>query len=167
MAQGTEDRLVRIPRAGAFDRPAGTTCTSGYVATRRACGWGRAGARAVRAGTVWGQWRDVALVCVCGALAFYLWGCLHLLFLDDTRQFEACLEAGGPQRAARVDAFEGDFVPLRLLCRIDEGGSYSAGVPGYVNTLVAVLAIGAVVTGALATAERTQLEKNPAKGNER
>ncbi|MFI6002049.1 hypothetical protein ACIA98_16830 [Streptomyces sp. NPDC051366] len=66
-----------------------------------------------------------------------------------------------------MDAFEGDFVPLRLLCRIDEGGSYSAGVPGHVNPLVAVLAIGAVVTGALATAERTQLDMNPTKGNGR
>nr|WSX47627.1 hypothetical protein OG409_00725 [Streptomyces sp. NBC_00974] len=120
------------------------------------------------ADTVWGPWRDVALLCACGALTLYLWGCLHLLFLDETRQFAACLEAGGPQKAARVDAFEGDFVPLRLLCHIDKGGSYSAGVPGYVNPVVAVTMIGAVATGALAAAKRTQFKKKPPmKGNER
>ncbi|WP_405830549.1 MULTISPECIES: hypothetical protein [unclassified Streptomyces] len=124
--------------------------------------------RGGRADTVWGQWRDVALLCACGALAFYLWGCLHLLFLDETRQFDACLEAGGPAKAARVDAFQGDFVPLRLLCHIDKGGSYSAGVPGYVNPVVAVLTLGAAATGAVATAKRTELKKKPPmKGNER
>ncbi|WP_330296125.1 hypothetical protein [Streptomyces sp. NBC_00503] len=115
--------------------------------------------RGGRANTAWGKWRDVALVCACGALAFYLWGCLHLLFLDETRQFTACLEAGGPEKAARVDAFVGDFIPLRLQCHIRGGGSYSAGVPGYVNPIVAVLTLGAVATAACATAARAQLKK--------
>ncbi|MDX3537093.1 hypothetical protein PV721_22495 [Streptomyces sp. MB09-01] len=67
-----------------------------------------------------------------------------------------------------MDAFQGDFVPLRLLCHIDGGGSYTAGVPGYVNPVVAVLTTGAVATGALATAKRTQLKKKPPmKGTER
>ncbi|MFE9799957.1 hypothetical protein ACFYP6_13900 [Streptomyces goshikiensis] len=118
--------------------------------------------RGGQADTTWGQWRYVALLCACGALGFYLWGCSHLLFLDETRQFEACLEAGGPEKAARVNAFVGDFIPLRLLCRTDGGGSYSAGVPGYVNPVVAVLTLGTAAAGAYATSLRAQLRKKSA-----
>ncbi|MFF1411557.1 hypothetical protein ACFVX6_17515 [Streptomyces sp. NPDC058289] len=114
----------------------------------------------------WLLWRAVASLGMAFGFAMYLWGLLHVALLDETAQFEACMKAGGTENVARVDAFEGEYVPLRLMCRVDEGGSYGAAVPGYVNPAVVMLAFGTLVAGGVALAEHAELAKKAKrKGN--
>ncbi|MEO3978660.1 hypothetical protein [Streptomyces sp. CAU 1734] len=123
-------------------------------------------ARRAKPRTAAEKWRAGSVACVCAAIALYVWGALHLVLLDETAQSESCRNTGGPQQAARVDGYIGEYVPLRLVCHISEGGSYTTAVPGYVNPGVAILVLAALVTGGVAAAERAELNrKSTQKGN--
>ncbi|MEV0915872.1 hypothetical protein AB0I93_16655 [Streptomyces sp. NPDC049967] len=83
-------------------------------------------------------WRDVSLVMAALGIALYLWGCLHVLFLGDQEQAEAC-ERGRPEGVTALVGRRGDFVPLRLVCEAAGGRDYSVVIPGFVNPVLAVL----------------------------
>ncbi|MFF2996470.1 hypothetical protein ACFVTC_18130 [Streptomyces sp. NPDC057950] len=72
------------------------------------------------------------------ALAFYIWGCLHVLFLEDQEQGEAC-EQARPEGTPTLIGRRGDFIPLRLVCEASNGHDYSVVIPHYINPTVAVL----------------------------
>ena len=59
-------------------------------------------------------WRDASLTAVTVALALYVWGCLHVLFLEDQEQAEAC-ERARPAGVPTLIGIRGDFIPLRLV----------------------------------------------------
>ncbi|WP_327687300.1 hypothetical protein [Streptomyces sp. NBC_00467] len=95
-------------------------------------------------------WRDVSLATTAVALAVYLWGCLHVLFLEDQEQGEEC-ERQRPEGPTLVGR-RGDFIPLRLVCEASDGRDYSVIIPDYINPAVAVLlllALACALTSAL------------------
>ncbi|MBF6044218.1 hypothetical protein GO001_03150 [Streptomyces sp. NRRL B-1677] len=83
-------------------------------------------------------WRDLSLLAAAAAIAVYLWGCLHLLFLEDQELAEKC-ELQRPAGTPTLVGRRGDFIPLRVVCEASNGHDYSIVVPGYVNPTVAVL----------------------------
>ncbi|MFI2077637.1 hypothetical protein [Streptomyces triculaminicus] len=85
-----------------------------------------------------GLWRDLSLLTLAAALAVYLWGCLHLLFLEDQELAERC-ERQRPVGTPTLVGRRGDFIPLRLVCEASNGHDYSIVVPGYINPTVALL----------------------------
>ncbi|WP_062014038.1 hypothetical protein [Streptomyces hygroscopicus] len=88
--------------------------------------------------TPFAVWRDVSLATVAAALALYLWGCLHVFFLDDQDQSEKC-ELQRPGGIPRLVGLRGDFIPLRLVCQASNGQDYSIIIPGYINPAIAIL----------------------------
>ncbi|GAA2419432.1 hypothetical protein [Streptomyces glaucus] len=104
---------------------------------------------------------DVTALCSAAVLALYLWGCLHVAFLGRQGVGNACArEADG----ARVAAFHGDFVPLRIVCRTDAGDSFTVVVPGYLNPSLAALLLLALACGAAGLLlRRKQLARSPAR----
>ncbi|MFT2017033.1 hypothetical protein ACMA1D_14465 [Streptomyces sp. 796.1] len=91
--------------------------------------------------------RDLALLSAATSLGLYLWGCLHVAFTERPEIGRACAKAAGVRP---VESFHGDFVPLRLVCRAEGGGSHTVLVPGYTNPSVAVTLALAVVLGVVA-----------------
>ncbi|MFJ5274316.1 hypothetical protein [Streptomyces sp. NPDC088358] len=83
-------------------------------------------------------WRDASLTAVTVALALYVWGCLHVLFLEDQEQAEAC-ERARPAGVPTLIGIRGDFIPLRLVCEASNGHDYSVVIPHYINPTIAVL----------------------------
>ena len=94
--------------------------------------------RARRRYTPFAVWRDVSLAMAAVALALYLWGCLHVLFLEDQEQAEEC-ERQRPEGISALVGRRGDFIPLRLVCEASDGRDYSVVIPGFINPSVAVL----------------------------
>ncbi|MFI2350397.1 hypothetical protein ACH492_25790 [Streptomyces sp. NPDC019443] len=88
--------------------------------------------------TPFAVWRDVSLATTAVALALYLWGCLHVLFLEDQEQAEEC-ERQRPEGTPTLVGRRGDFIPLRLVCEASDGRDYSVIIPDYINPTVAVL----------------------------
>lgn len=88
--------------------------------------------------TPFAVWRDVSLATAAVALALYLWGCLHVLFLEDQEQGEEC-ERQRPEGTPTLVGRRGDFIPLRLVCEASDGRDYSVIIPDYINPTVAVL----------------------------
>ncbi|WKK22809.1 hypothetical protein QZH56_29265 [Streptomyces olivoreticuli] len=83
-------------------------------------------------------WRDLSLLTAAAALTVYLWGCLHLLFLEDQELAERC-ERQRPAGTPTLVGRRGDFIPLRLVCEASNGHDYSIVIPGYINPVVAFL----------------------------
>ncbi|MET7552352.1 MULTISPECIES: hypothetical protein [unclassified Streptomyces] len=83
-------------------------------------------------------WRDASLAATATALALYLWGCLHVLFLEDQEQAEQC-ELHRPEGTPTLIGRRGDFIPLRLVCEASDGRDYSVVIPDYINPSIAVL----------------------------
>ncbi|MFI2372815.1 hypothetical protein [Streptomyces sp. NPDC018833] len=107
--------------------------------------------QARRGYTPFAVWRDVTLATAAVALAHYLWGCLHVLFLEDQEQAEEC-ERQRPEGTPTLVGRRGDFIPLRLVCEASDGRDYSVIIPDYINPTVAVLlllALACAVTSAL------------------
>ncbi|GAA1895704.1 hypothetical protein GCM10009716_02220 [Streptomyces sodiiphilus] len=100
------------------------------------------------------RWRDLAVLCGAGSVACYTWGVIQLVFTTGDSAFNACMEVVGRDRMTAVDGYEGQYIPLRLVCSMSDGTSYTAGVPGYVNPVVAVLALAAVMSAGLALGNR-------------
>jgi hypothetical protein len=101
--------------------------------------------------TPFAVWRDVSLATAAVALALYLWGCLHVLFLEDQEQAEEC-ERQRPEGTPTLVGRRGDFIPLRLVCEASDGRDYSVIVPYDINPTVAVLlllALACALTSAL------------------
>ncbi|OBQ49643.1 hypothetical protein A4U61_32745 [Streptomyces sp. H-KF8] len=89
--------------------------------------------------------RDVAALSAAIALALYGWGCLQVAFLGRQGVGNACAEEAG---GARVTAFHGDFVPLRIVCRVTGGDSFTVVVPDHLNTSIIVSLLLALACGA-------------------
>ncbi|WP_406727887.1 hypothetical protein WJ438_29315 [Streptomyces sp. GD-15H] len=117
-------------------------------------------------GRLW--FRAGIVLSVCAAVCVYLWGVLHMPSDEGVYLRKACVKAGGEAKAARVDSYETSFVPLRFVCRIDEGGSYSP-IPPWINPAVGALASLALITGAAAGVAREgtgrRIEQTTPKGN--
>ncbi|MEU1815933.1 hypothetical protein ABZ543_12170 [Streptomyces roseifaciens] len=93
---------------------------------------------------------DVAASFCIGALSLYLWGCAQILLtsLEGEYKFEACEKAGGFERAKQVDAYIGDYIPLRFTCHMPGGEpGFEAVVPGYLNPSMAALLLAALAVG--------------------
>ncbi|MET4641734.1 hypothetical protein ABZY10_00075 [Streptomyces sp. NPDC006539] len=88
-------------------------------------------------------WRDASLATAAVALALYVWGCLHVLFLEDQEQAEAC-ERERPEGTPTLVGRRGDFIPLRLVCEASNGHDYSVVIPDYINPFIAVLLLFAL-----------------------
>lgn len=71
----------------------------------------------------------------------YTWGLLHLLFLDDYAQAEACEKVV----EGRVAGYEPTFVPLHFGCRSGDGRVTEAVIPAYLNPATLLLGICALV----------------------
>ncbi|WP_413799503.1 hypothetical protein [Streptomyces iranensis] len=112
----------------------------------------RTGRRMTRAEWLGGT----ALPSVCATIALYAWGALHVMFMESDNMREECAEAGGAAKAAQVDRYSASYLPLRFTCRIDEGGSYDAAVPGYVNPAMGIAFVLAIATGAVSVVARDQ-----------
>ncbi|NED11884.1 hypothetical protein [Streptomyces sp. SID9124] len=91
-------------------------------------------------------WRDASLAAAGLALALYVWGCLHVLFLEDQEQAEQC-ELHRPEGTPRLVGRRGDFIPLRLVCEASNGHDYSVVIPHYINPSIAVLLLLALACG--------------------
>ncbi|MEV6398872.1 hypothetical protein AB0M39_29500 [Streptomyces sp. NPDC051907] len=150
-SQGTSHILLMIILVGLITA-AGLFGYGGSTLARRGDG---------RSGTG-GLLRSLAAFAGAATAALYVWGSLHLLgaFLDTegmgATTFQECLDAGGAEKAAKVDGYEVEYLPIRYVCRIDEGGSYTAAVPGYVNPAMLASAASAV---ALAVAAAVASER--------
>lgn len=112
----------------------------------------RTGRRKTRAEWLGG----IALLSVCATVALYIWGALHVMFMESYTMREECAKAGGAAKAAQVDRYSASYFPLRFTCRIDEGGSYDAAVPGYVNPAMGIAFVLAIATGAVSVVARDQ-----------
>lgn len=120
--------------------------------------------RARRAGNRPQRLRGVSLLVAAGAVAVYWWGVLHLVGAvvtaedggTDSSPLIPCRE-GGIERASHVVDYDVRVLPLSFTCVRSTGGGYTVAVPGYVNPVVGVLALGAATCGILAAAgtERT------------
>ncbi|MGW2369650.1 hypothetical protein ACWCZ5_29255 [Streptomyces sp. NPDC001667] len=88
--------------------------------------------------------RDLSLLAAAAALAVYLWGCLHLLFLTDQELVHRC-EQQKPAGTPALVGLRGDFVPLRVLCETSNGHDYSIVIPSYINPTVALFLLLALI----------------------
>ncbi|MGW5448757.1 hypothetical protein [Streptomyces asiaticus] len=112
----------------------------------------RTGRRKTRAEWLGG----IALLSVCVTIALYIWGALHVMFMESDNMRDECAKAGGTAKAAQVDRYSASYLPLRFTCHIDEGGSYDAAVPGYVNPAMGITFVLAIATGAVSVVTRDQ-----------
>ena len=90
--------------------------------------WGRAGAALLAA----------AAICV------YLWGALHVLFMEDVDKGHACEKAGAVQ-GREIAGYEGHYLPLRFVCETRAGRRFDAVIPGCVTPVAGVLIGSAVI----------------------
>lgn len=82
----------------------------------------------------------------------------------DAFPIRPCRE-GGIDRAETVVDHRVSFLPLRYTCVRRAGGDYAVAVPGYVNPLVSVLGVSAVVGGTYAVvAARRTGRRQPVSG---
>ncbi|MEV4427408.1 hypothetical protein ACN9M0_20025 [Streptomyces sp. R-07] len=102
--------------------------------------------------------RDASLAAVAAGIALYLWGCLHVLFLEDQEQAAQC-ELHRPPGLPALVGRRGDFIPLRLVCEASDGRDYTVVIPDFINPTLAVLLLlallGAVTATLLHRAQRT------------
>ncbi|WNF27450.1 hypothetical protein RI138_11720 [Streptomyces sp. C11-1] len=89
--------------------------------------------------------RDVALAAIAAGIALYLWGLLHVLFLEDQEQAQEC-ERQRPEGVPSLVGRRGDFLPLRLVCEASNGRDYSVLIPEYINPTIAVLTLLALLS---------------------
>ncbi|GHE95694.1 hypothetical protein GCM10018785_71040 [Streptomyces longispororuber] len=94
--------------------------------------------------------RATAALLAAGAAALYAHGAVRLLGLDITEHDQACRAAVGAARVPRLDGYEATYVPLRLGCRVAGDGTYTAGVPAWLNPSAAGLALTAAACAAAA-----------------
>lgn len=107
--------------------------------------------------------RDLSLATVAAALALYLWGCLHVLFLEDQEQAEEC-ERQRPDGIPRLVGLRGDFIPLRLVCEASDGHDYSIIIPDYINPTIALLLLLALACALTSAVLHHQQRTKHAKG---
>ncbi|MEU2559487.1 hypothetical protein ABZ626_09160 [Streptomyces longispororuber] len=97
-----------------------------------------------------GSLRAAAALLAAGTAALHAYGAVRLLGLDLTEHDQACRAAVGAARAPRLDGYEATYVPLRLGCRVAGDGTYTAGVPDWLNPAAAGLALTAAACAAAA-----------------
>ncbi|WP_051854989.1 hypothetical protein [Streptomyces sp. NRRL B-1347] len=96
--------------------------------------------------------RAAAALCAAGATGVYAWGAVQLLRFDITEHDQACRQAVGAARASRIDGYEATYFPLRFGCHVAGDGTYTAGVPGWLNPAALGLGLGAVALAIAAAA---------------
>ncbi|MFD9907376.1 hypothetical protein [Streptomyces sp. NPDC059063] len=107
--------------------------------------------------------RGAAALTGAAAAACYAWAAVRLLGVDITEHVQLCQDAVGPAHEASLVGYEATYVPLRFGCRVEGGGTYTAGVPEYANTAALVLALtAAVLTGAAALDARRRTARQAA-----
>ncbi|MEV6673943.1 hypothetical protein [Streptomyces sp. NPDC051162] len=89
-------------------------------------------------------WRDLSLLAAAAALAVYVWGCLHFLFLTVHELAQRC-ERQRPSGASTLIGLRGDFIPLRAVCEVSNGHDYSIVIPSYINPTVALFLLLALI----------------------
>jgi hypothetical protein len=124
--------------------------------------------RRARAGWTCGA----ALLAVSAAVLVYLWGILHLTWAvveaEDGGTGSSppmpCREAGD-RVASHVIDYDVGYLPLRFVCRLNDGRSYSSStVPVYVNPAVVVLALTGGVLAAETRRRTSRRNAVPANG---
>ncbi|MER5214213.1 hypothetical protein ABT063_27480 [Streptomyces sp. NPDC002838] len=110
---------------------------AGPAALLALAGYAAAAGRRWREGRPGALWECCAALALAASIAVYMWGCLHLMFVDDRNMVEECAKAGGEDKARQVDGYIGEFVPLRFICHMPNGRSYTAIVPDYINPTAA------------------------------
>ncbi|MEV0012233.1 hypothetical protein AB0M10_00070 [Streptomyces sp. NPDC051840] len=108
-------------------------------------------------------WRDLALSASTAGLALYLWGCLHLYLLDRQDRGNRCAYVDGVLQRPGAEATVGEFVPLRLVCRMPDGTSHTAVVPEYINPSVAVSLALALAAGGVSLMLHHKRQSTPRK----
>ncbi|MDX3416056.1 hypothetical protein PV661_17565 [Streptomyces sp. MD20-1-1] len=93
------------------------------------------------------RYRAGVVLSSCAAICVYLWGLLHMPSDEAVYLRKACADAGGEERASRVDGYETSYVPLRFVCRVDGDGGFST-IPSWINPTVGVLCSLALITAA-------------------
>ncbi|MFF2526009.1 hypothetical protein [Streptomyces liangshanensis] len=106
--------------------------------------------------------RAGAVLSTCAAICVYLWGALHVAFMEDLNMRQACVAAGGETKASQVDGYEASYLPLRFVCHIGGGGSYSAAVPSWINPALGILLPLALITGVTSAVTREDLRRSAA-----
>ncbi|MDH6700883.1 hypothetical protein ACIQKE_27465 [Streptomyces griseoviridis] len=107
----------------------------------------------VRRGSLLTTLRAVAALTAACAAALFAWGAVHLMTLDETRRDTACKEAVGPAHVLEIDSYRPSYIPLALGCHVENGTTYTTGVPGYLNPAVGALAFSAAVLGGFSVLE--------------
>ncbi|WP_158942839.1 hypothetical protein [Streptomyces sp. ERV7] len=59
--------------------------------------------------------------------------------MEDADMRAACRAAQGATKYDYLDGYDARYFPPRFLCRLKQGGSYPAQVPGYVNPSLVLL----------------------------
>ncbi|KUM86601.1 hypothetical protein OIE43_19125 [Streptomyces pseudovenezuelae] len=104
--------------------------------------------------------RAGCILSVCAAICVYMWGALHVLFMEDMNMRQACVAAGGEARASTVDGYEASYIPLRFTCRISEGGSYTAAIPPWINPALSGLVGLGLITGVASGITRDDFKRD-------
>jgi hypothetical protein len=107
--------------------------------------------------------RYLAALAASGAIAVYAWGALHLLAFDETMRDQACKNAVGPDHAMHIDRYEPSYLPLSLGCHVKGGGTYSVGVPAYINPALVGLAVIAITLAVFAALESERRARHVAR----
>ncbi|MFE5255890.1 hypothetical protein [Streptomyces coelicoflavus] len=102
-----------------------------------------------RAYTLVTRWRDLGLLFATMALALYVWGCLRIFLLYGKEGGEDCFTLSDLRKGVKLNTATGDFVPLRLVCHMSDGHSFSIIIPDFVNPTVAVLLLLALACGTI------------------
>ncbi|MFI0821544.1 hypothetical protein ACH4TX_39220 [Streptomyces sp. NPDC021098] len=100
--------------------------------------------------------KALATMAWAAAVGMYTWGVLHLFFLDETGQSQACNAAIGTER---LTGYAPSFIPLRFGCRTSEGHTVEAVIPSYINAAAALLGVCAVTLTVFAIAQLKEEKK--------
>ncbi|MEU8824611.1 hypothetical protein [Streptomyces sp. NPDC048636] len=143
---------------------------AGLVATFGLAGYGlgligRVGLRRADRGA---RLRIVAALLGCAAAALYTWGLLIVASAvleaedggTDSSPIRPCRIASQGERVRHVIDYHVDYVPLRFICELTDGGSYADNsVPGYVNPAVLTFALTAAVSAGAASRESRRVRR--------
>lgn len=92
--------------------------------------------------------RSAAVFAWDATVGMYTLGLLHLFFLDEYAQSQACNEAVGD----KLSGYAPSFIPLHFGCRTSDGRVVEAVIPSYINPAVAVLGVCSLLLTGLAIA---------------
>jgi hypothetical protein len=102
--------------------------------------------------------RSLAAFAAAAAGAAYLLGALYIVGAvleaaeggTDSAPIRPCRTPGWQDRDASIVGYGVDYLPIRFVCKTNDGGSYAIG-PGYINPAMLGLSLTAVVLAVSAT----------------